>query len=545
MFIGFALLGFVAAIAPLLPFTFIDYDTIAGLGARANLSSALATSIAIILAIIATFLLVKVESTEFKAIERVKADTIQLASCLKTIYQLQNLDDNSSETTKPYEQQVTEFLLSTSAFAFDCWITQKDNQDWKDFSIDLLFISTGRDQGNLKTFGAIQLLESLLEKDILDIVKNLNDTNTAMETFKKSNTKTPLHSATKIMFQAHKEEKYRLPDLLIPTKSVLEKSINANPEHIEANAKRLLLAFYNDDKVWISNNLDTEIKLNNGNELNTTIKSMSFNNVEAPILNSLANDLYVHLMDLKTPHIDYSGFYERFERQIPQKEYFRIMHDYFKSYLSENSQLDIGDNARLNRMKGLLLNLYLESFNHASELNSDVTPSEIQSTLAKYFPDEFKNNDASIEIIKKKYLKVLSQDGCKEEGLSIDFKELLKSLKLHGLIHKPNIKTLQIINKSRYKDGFASLAFSEVLRTKEYLSLDEKISIIKHLYMISGHAKFVSLDTLIYEGYKISIKNKDEQYISNEDVSAMKFSKLMKFHLKALNNDSAKSAAVG
>ena len=534
-FLCFAIVGFMLAVSPLFPWFF---PSITDISTRADLSSALATSIAIILAIIATFLLVKVESTEFKAIERVKADTIQLAGCLKTLYQLQYFNDYSSETTKPYEQQISTFLSSTSAFAFDCWITQEDKEEWKDFSIDLLFISTGCDEKDpkpyhLKTFGLIQLLESLLEKDILSIVKNLSDTNTAMETFKKSNARTPLHSATKIMFRAYKQQKYGLENLLTPIKSVLEKSINLHPEQPQGNAKRLLLAFYNDDKVWIGNNLNTETKLTNSSELKETITKISFGEVEDDILNSLADELYINLIDSEKAHINYSGFFEKFERIVSQEKYYQILHDYFKSYFNENSHLDLGDNARLNRMKGLLFDLYIDGFNYFIELNTDTVTSEMHLTLAEFFPDDFKTNEVSIESIKKKYLETLSHDYRKD--VSNDFKELLESLNLHGLIHKPSIKILEIINASPFKGAFSNLAFIETLKTKEYLSVDEEISTLKHLYTISGHAQFVSLETFIYRSYKNSIEYKDEYDISDEVASAKKLSDLLKFSLKTVN----------
>jgi hypothetical protein len=574
VFVCIATVGFVLAIIPLLPIPLPEYpnfgsqDTILDLPKRANITSAIATSIAILLAIIATYLLVRVEGAEFKSIEKVKSDTILLANSLKILHLLHTQNSNDEELTRPYKQQITEFLTSTSSFAFDCWITQKehsksDHENWSNFHEDLLFISSyeyakdkdkdakdkdakdkdakDKDEDeNKKKYGRvlfklISLLENIDDAHILAIIKNLNDTTRAMEIFKKSNENTPIHIIKNQLRQCKYYEKLNdRQNLLTFVKYVLKKS--------EDKTSQLLLAAYEEDNIWLTDN---------------KIDNINLRLTEKHVLNEIASLLYKELMRDEKNCIEESGFFDIYQRKKNKNETDEELLNYFVDICCCENGLASHSSGRVNfsysehlewciaENKGFLKQEFKAlSFFLKAEPNSHISK-KLQAAITEAIAYDYKpsketrdENNAHLlkrDIIQERYLLML-RFGYLIFEISDNLKKILEDLyptlkKGKGIKMNHNGKCDHFLDRikekcpafdqTKFMPNFPTSSSNPVVNGRpkltgfaaEYASDEDadqynkvnelpphkEIEILEALYKSTGNQKLLSLEPLIYK----------------------------------------------
>lgn len=153
--------------------------------------SAVIAAIALLSSIISTFLSIqtsrKLGSVDFQSAERVKADTSELISTLRSvIYKGIMFRLNSKNLTIEHEKEmVSKFSTSTTGFAFHIWAAEKSrvasengdqSEPWRTFQLRLTEILNATDPGEaVSAATSIQLMFSGLVKDDFETISDYLD----------------------------------------------------------------------------------------------------------------------------------------------------------------------------------------------------------------------------------------------------------------------------------------------------------------------------------------------------------------------------------
>jgi len=544
VFLIFATVGFFSAVAPL---TFdltslFSEDILETINTRATVSSAIATSIAILLAIFATFLLVKVESADFKAVEKAKTDVIELANCLKLLYRAQAHGALPNDLKVVCKEQIIRFLISTSAFSFDCWITNEKNKrnkqlEWGVFFNELIFIlsdlkekakETNNETLNcsLQLYGVIELLESLRKEDIQEIVKYLENTGAAMAAFKETNLMTPLHKATALLERVKLTYFKDIDELIQGFDLVTGKEKSFNQE--------LLLAFYDENKVWISDKLSKKVGVDDEVELKD-LKEEDLRKVERKVLNNIATELYMQLMGSPDKDIKQTVFFDIFTREKSKDEYYETVHGYLRAFFQEGDWQDYSDNPGVCKMEGLLIQLYLDALLDTSI--SCFKAADIKETLTN-----FCNLDGD-ESIKKRYIALSFTSDFEKIKIPDALISLIKNLtRRQGLINntKNKAEIVDVIQCAGIDVDIEELV-PKSGSIMELPTLDEKIELLRLLDCKFGYSNKVCLESFIYERARehesYCEMSKFDEYGELDDMrkaELKKFPSLLKFNVKEM-----------
>jgi len=184
---------------------------------RAQVSAAISSAFALILSIVAIVVSVRVSSSDYRAEQDVRAQTVQLLASLRSIdvkgavLTQKRAGESSSIDFKKEREMINDFLSSTTAFAFWSWAGYKSEQagdkpeGWRIFFLDLAYILDESDTEFRSMMHYSVEVENLLiqlsTSDIQKISQYVLDLSKAVGTFKDSREKNVLLKAISEVFE--------------------------------------------------------------------------------------------------------------------------------------------------------------------------------------------------------------------------------------------------------------------------------------------------------------------------------------------------------
>lgn len=192
-----------------------------GLGAqdRGQLSQAVSSTFALFTGIIAIMLALRVETSDYQAEQRVKADIAHLLAAIRSMLLKCALAMGTGQAGKELELQdecsrVNDFLLSTSAFAMWPWVGNMSDEagrrptEWRTFFLslaELLHMKKHASGALLEKCVKIErMVATLHAKDIVEISRIVSDLASSVEKFDASRNSDPLLKAVFAFVDEHR-----------------------------------------------------------------------------------------------------------------------------------------------------------------------------------------------------------------------------------------------------------------------------------------------------------------------------------------------------